>query len=296
MTNREETDDMVQMPGVLLIGAQKSGTSAVADWLFDHGGFSRPQVFEEPDYYSKEVHFFDNDSRYCEGPQFYGKRYGSRDGVDATPDTLQFAERVHKCYKAAGGNQLRSVKIMVILREPILRELSLYNHLAYDCRYLSLSAVTSWQEQVLKSDGAIMSFDEFVAKVSLPALATKSGPGRSSRHGMYADHLKKWFELFNRSQILVLSYQELRENPRKLQERIQKFLGREIPGEFARSNSNDNDHKVRWPSKKAVVSLDDIFAAENEKLYALLEANPGPDMEQRPFPRFIKPVYGENLD
>mmetsp|Transcript_26560 Transcript_26560/g.64762 ORF Transcript_26560/g.64762 Transcript_26560/m.64762 type:complete len:297 (-) Transcript_26560:77-967(-) len=294
MNDGEEAADMVRMPQVLLIGAQKAGTSAIADWLFDHGGFSRPKVFEdEPDYYSKEVHFFDNDCRYCEGPKFYGKRFDGCDGVDATPDTLQFAERVYNCYKAAGGNQSRLVKIMVILREPILRELSLYNHLAYDCRYLPQSERTPWQEQVLNSDGDIMSFDEFVAQVSLPGLEAKSGPGRSTRHGFYAAHLKKWFELFDRSQILVLSYQELQENPRKLQGRIQKFLGREIAGELTRANSNDNAHKVRSPSNKALALLDDVFASENEQLYTLLETNPGPVMEQRPFPRFSKPDSGK---
>ncbi|CAJ1950824.1 unnamed protein product [Cylindrotheca closterium] len=294
MNEGEATVTMAQMPLVLLIGAQKAGTSAIADWLFDHGGFSRPNVFDgEPSFYSKEVHFFDIDHRYCKGPMFYGERFDGCDGVDATPDTLQFAERVHNCYKAAGGNQMRLVKIMVILREPILRELSLYNHLAHDCRFLPLSERTSWQEQVLDDDGDIMSFDDFVAQVSLPGLATKSDSGRSSRHGLYAAHLNQWFELFDRSQILVLSYQELQENPRSLQQRIQKFLGREIPGELKRANSNDHDHKVRLPSKKALALLVDIFESENEKLYGLLEANPGPSMEQRPFLRFSKPIAGE---
>lgn len=287
MHHKKESVEIVQMPRALLIGAQKAGTSAVADWLFDHGGYCRPKVFDgEPDFYSKEVHFFDIDSRYCKGLKFYSKRFDGCDGLDATPDTLQFAERVHSCYAAAGGNQSRLVKIMVILREPILRELSLYNHLAYDCRYLPVKERTTWQEQVLNDDGTIMTFDEFVAKVSIPGLAAKSDVGRSSRHGLYASYLKSWFELFDRSQILVLSYQELEENPRKLQERIQKFLNRKIPGELARANSNDSAQKVRSPSQKALDSLEQVFAAENEKLYSLLDSNPGPSMEDRPFPRF----------
>lgn len=279
---------MVRMPQVLLIGAQKAGTSAIADWLFEHGGYCRPNVFEgEPDFYSKEVHFFDIDSRFCKGIKFYSQRFDGCEGLDATPDTLQFAERVHSCYTAAGGNQCRLVKIIAILREPIQRELSLYNHLAYDCRYLPELERTSWQDQVLRIDGAIMTFDEFVDKVSIPGRVSKSDAGRSSRHGLYATYLEKWFELFDRSQILVLSYQELERNPRLLQERIQRLLQRTIPGELSRANSNDNDHKVRLPSKKAVESLEKVFTTVNEKLYSLLDTNPGPPMEQRPFPRFF---------
>ena len=92
---------MIQLPSVQLIGAQKAGTSAVADWLFGEGGFCRPRVFEdEPHYYSKEVHFFDSERRYNQGVQFYAKRFcfdaekmgGEEEhlAMDATPDTLAF--------------------------------------------------------------------------------------------------------------------------------------------------------------------------------------------------------------
>jgi hypothetical protein len=191
-------------------------------------------------------------------------------------------------YKAAG--QESTLKIIVILREPVSRELSLYNHLAHDCRCLDdASKRNAWQRQVTKEDGSIMSFDEFVRDTSLPAFTRKDGPGRSTRHGMYVTHLREWFRLFDRSQILVLSYDELQRHPEKVQERIQSFLGLDIPGQLNRSNSNESQFKVRLPSCEAKEALLAVLAPLNEELYRLLESNPGPSMEQRPFPRFQEP-------
>ena len=284
------------MPSVQIIGAQKAGTSALADWLFD-GGYRRPRVLNnEPWYYSKEVHFFECDWRYNKGLEFYAKRFESKQSdfmdctmtIDATPETLQFPERVRSTYEAAGGHQANHLKILVILREPVSRELSLYNHLVFDILNLDVSERNEWNNQVLKSDGSIMSFDDFVSNVSIPAIRRHSGPGMSSRHGLYATHLRKWFDCFDRSQILVLSYEELQHQPQKVQDRVQLFLGRDIAGTLRHSNSNDHPSKVKVPSDTAQNTLTEIFQTPNEDLYQLLDASPGPSMEQRPFPRFAK--------
>lgn len=285
----------VRLPAVQLIGAQKAGTSAIAEWLFE-GGFRRPNVFDgEPPYYSKETHFFDIDWNYNRGLDYYKKRFeGDTTGspaLDATPDNLTFPERVHDTYQSAGFNQVHTVKIIVILREPVARELSLYNHLVFDCRNLEPAQLNSWHEQVKKPDGSLMSFDEFINDVTMPALATDEsedhGVGRSSRHGLYATHLEKWFDLFDREQILVLSYDELCKNPQKLKERIQSFVGRYIPGKLRLANSNDSPHKILMPSGETRQLLEKVMAPHNERLYQLLEDKIGPSMEQKPFPRFM---------
>lgn len=278
------TTPFYQIPTVQLIGAQKAGTSAIADWLFSEGNFQRPRVFEgEPWYFSKEVHFFDSNERFSKGLNFYKTRYHPVGPcLDATPDTLQFAERVHSIYTEA--NMTADLRIIVILRDPILRELSLYNHLAFDCRTLAKSELTSWHEQVQNDDGSIMTFDEFVDQISIPALSRKDGQGQSSRHGLYVNHLREWFDLFNRDQILVLNYTELCEHPEKLSKRIEQFLGRTVVGSLKRSNVNDNPYKVKFPSAKARRKLATVFDPLNEELYKLLNEFPGPAMEERPYP------------
>eukprot|EP00804_Cyclotella_cryptica_P030713 CCRYP_009150-RB/>CCRYP_009150-RB protein AED:0.27 eAED:0.26 QI:0/-1/0/1/-1/0/1/0/137 len=135
-----------------------------------------------------------------------------------------------------------------------------------------------------------MSFEEFVRDISMPALARDEsedgGSGRSSRHGLYANHLQNWFERFDRNQIIVLSYDELCTNPEKLQGRIQSFLGVAVPGHIRRINSNNSLQKVEILSNEPRQQLESFMKPHNERLYELLEANPGPSMEQRPFPKF----------
>lgn len=285
---------MIQLPLVQLIGAQKAGTSAIAEWLFEGGGFRRPQVFDdEPCYYRKESHFFDIDWNFHKGINYYARRFeddgaSGAPALDATPDTLAFAHRVHGIYQLAGC--VSAVKIIVILRDPIYRELSLYNHLAFACRRLDSLELSGWHQQVKKTDNTIMTFDEFVRTVTLPALVSNElkdrGLGRSSRYGLFANHLREWFELFDRNQILILSYDELQSKPSTLQGRIQVFLGRTVQGNISQANANDSPQKVHMPSNDTKQILHSFFRPHNDRLYQLLEAMPGPPMEQRPFPRF----------
>jgi len=282
-------------PSVLFIGVQKSGTSTIADWMF-RGGILSPLVFDnEPDFYNKEVHFFDHDDRYNEGPKFYAQRFhhSCQDhaeesmvekslAMDATPNTYMYPDRVHEVFQSTGEDQIINLKIMVVLRDPVLRELSYYNHMAYMVQHLDYSKLQQWHKKVLKKNStAIMSFDEYVEQVAVPTLKRKK---RKTSHGMYATHLSKWFQEFDRQQILVLSFQELQHNPKKLQQRIQEFLGYPITAEMHLQNSLEK--RESHPSEFARAKLSEVFAPENDKLYQLLREHPGPSMEQTPFPRF----------
>lgn len=283
---------VVSLPNVLVIGSQKAGTSAIAAFLFMHR-FRRPIYFkDELEYFSKEVHYFDHEDRYAQGIHFYAKRFpyaDELDYLDATPNTFFYPERVRKTYNEAGGNQAETVRLIVLLREPISRELSLYNHMAHDYKVLGL--VDDFTRDILKEDNSMMSFDQFVEKVTIPTLQKEFGH-QSSRSGLYARYLEKWFQYFDRTQILVLSYDELQTDTEKIKERVEAFLQTSVEGKFKQSNelSGSDFTKLSLPSCNAKTKLQTtIFNIENEKLYKLLESHPGPPMEQRPFPRFKDP-------
>ena len=101
----------------------------------------------------------------------------------------------------------------------------------------------------------------------------------------YADLLKRWFNLFDRKKILVLSYDELKDDPGKVQWRIRKFLGGTFPGELGHLNTKGS-MTTKEVSPKAKEILGPIFSVKNEELYDLLVDNKGPWMEQSPFPHF----------
>ena len=110
----------------------------IAEWLFANG-VCNPEAFgnDGPDPYAKEAHFFDHDFRFKGGIDYYTKRYQhcTHDNnveyiMDATPETLFQSKRVHNFYEQVAPGSAASLKIFIILREPVAREMSLYNHKA----------------------------------------------------------------------------------------------------------------------------------------------------------------------
>ncbi|KAL7476725.1 hypothetical protein ACHAW6_004348 [Cyclotella cf. meneghiniana] len=281
------------LPNVLLIGAQKAGTSAVADWLY-HNGVCKAKIFDgEPSHYEKEVHFFYEHLRYQEGVEFYSKRFEHCVGrkrkkyiLDATPKYLLFSKRIYDLYNESSRAGLKkSLKLMVVLREPISREISWYNHRIFRLALLNSTGHGSIHESyrdILQSNGAIMSFDQYSETVLKDSI--KVDPSNSP--GIYVEHLKSWVKLFDRKQLLVLSYDELQSNPAKTRWRINKFLGTKYKGGFNKANTKESDSKIREVSLRAGQALKPLFQETNEKLYAFLRDHPGPAMEQKPFPHF----------
>lgn len=278
------------LPNVLLIGAQKSGTTALASWLFDNGVCSPARFAGEPSHFAKEVHFFDNQLRYKEGIEFYAKRFQHCDdrkfAMDATPETLLWPHHVHETYgralpssSSSSPEALSDLGLIVILREPISRELSRYNHMKQE--FLATTGdMTSWFSNVAFANGTVMSFDRYVDTVLAPNIFKDSWRWMSK----YVDNLRRWIELFDRNKLLVLSYDELQQDPESVQWRIKEFLGCKFTGELRRRNSKGKyNASVSECVRRA---LGPRFAAKNEELYQFLEKHPGPWMEQRPFPRF----------
>ena len=290
-----------RLPNILLIGAQKGGSTAISNWLFDHD-VCRPKVFPgEPQWYNKEVQFFDQNKRYEQGLNFYADRFRHcKDTawmMDATPNYLIFPERVHRTYAEAGVDQVDSLKILVILREPISRELSLYNHRAKLFWEENMQQLNFWKT-VTDVDGdraALMSFGEFTRRKLLRHMNATAGLCANMKmiyscYSLYADHLQKWMELFNPENILVLAYEELIKNENNVMSRVRSFLGLAHnlgPAEIEAANAQWHDSKVSLPPCSVQTQLARNYRKANENLYALLESNPRPSMEQKPFPRFV---------
>jgi hypothetical protein len=309
------------LPNVLLIGAQKAGTSTLAEWFF-RNGVCKANVFpNEPKFYHKEVHFFDEKDRYTQGVDFYAKRFEhcrARGGknysnpystassaslnaiVDLTPSYLRHASKVSSLYNE-WTDAKKALKILVILREPVAREMSRYNHM----RFLNFTVLPS--------------FDEFTDLVLVPCFLKVGNNNKDNNKnkndtmllsqpcppnfGYYSKHLKEWFKLFDRSQILIVSYNELQRDPTSTLSRIQKFLGDTmispdaVNSKLQRSNAQERPDKVSLPSCVSQTKLRDIFAPWNEELYELLlllededeesnNSSSSSTFEERPFPRF----------
>lgn len=138
--------------------------------------------------------------------------------IDGTPDTVMFPERVYSTYKTKAPELLTDLKIIVTLREPTPRELSWYNHMvdmASEYKKNGTTKIPNWIRTVLgveKESTPIMNVDEYTHHLAHGKLHEKI-----RQDSFYAKHLTKWFELFDRHQILILSYDELKADPYKVQ-------------------------------------------------------------------------------
>ena len=241
--------------------------------------------------------FFDHKEKYKLGSDYYIKQFQhcNKGGLsmDATPNTLIFPEKVHKTYTEVYNAsstpshelELQQLKIIVILREPISRQLSRYNHM----KLLYIKGSTKeWVKEVAYNVNnrsnqnhtrEVMPFDTYVEKI----ISDHKNNGRSKskypkefKPSMYVDHLTKWSKLFGRDKILILSYDELKDDPNTVQHRIETFLNIKLTGQMERKNQKITKHKVDVVSDKALQLLIPLFQPKNEELYQFLHDNPGP--------------------
>ncbi|MCB0429371.1 MAG: sulfotransferase domain-containing protein [Flavobacteriales bacterium] len=107
------------LPNVVVIGAQKAGTTTLYEWLATH-----PGIYLAP---SKEVHFFDRDANYNQGPEWYEQHFSGAAGYrvvgEVTPDYMQYDYVPGRMFKVLGPQ----VKLVMLLRNPVARAYSQFN-------------------------------------------------------------------------------------------------------------------------------------------------------------------------
>ena len=216
-----------------------------------------------------EIHFFDNQKFYQQGAKFYSSLYQNcqqpNDLVfDATPETILYPDRVYKVYNSVPGRLDESLRIIVMVREPLSRQYYLYN----------------------QNDSQDMSFDQYAQEVLRPQFIKKSFLKGTQDIAMVhpSDVLPLWTKYFARQQILVLSYDELEYNRQRFMWRIQQFLGKTLNRSII-VDDVDNELARKIPIE-AKDTLEALYWAKNKELYRWLNANRGPVMEQIPFLEF----------
>ena len=264
--------------------------------MFSNGVCGPEVLAGDESNFENETHFFDQDENYQQGIGVYSRRFehcGAHGGsdfiLDATPNTLLHTKRVHETYAQVGTEVLSKVKLIVILREPVSRELSLYNQ--KKAEYLNKQRSLLWYNDIaFANNHTVMSFEEYSKRV----LAGRLSNQLWRPVGKYVDHLKQWMLYFEREQLLVLSYDEVLDAPDMAQWRIRKFLGTEFSGALRHEHAAGEGDEVRAVPVMARQTLDSIFKEKNLELYEFLDQHPGPSMEEYPFPRFTNDLPSES--
>lgn len=176
---------MNKRPNVLIAGAQKSGTTYLGRILSEH-----PDIF----FLEEEVHFFSNNNYYSKGIDVYEELFNNTPPKkyigEKTPNYLwvnypksvkdvgDSAERIHKHYP--------EIKIICILRNPVKRAVSAYNHHYRQGRISPLTSIDSYLTNNCFAN------DEF----GILGM------------GQYFSQINHFLKFFEKKQLLILIYEE----------------------------------------------------------------------------------------
>lgn len=198
------------MPNFLIVGAAKSGTTSLYRYLRQH-----PDIFM-PEW--KELSLFIGDSfgplHRAKKPYFYQKAFSrvqNQTAVGEASTAYLFDKAAPKIIK----EQLGTVRIIIILRDPVAMSYSLYNH------------------QLRKEGETIENFEEALAKEE----ERRTDPGfKKTCYGWHANYyyhqrasyyhqVKRYMDTFGEENILVILFEELASETLSVVKKNFRFLG-----------------------------------------------------------------------
>jgi hypothetical protein len=187
-----------RLPGFVIAGAQKCGTSSLHHSLKLHENI----FMSEP----KEINFFHIDANYEKGLAWYSSFFKDwkteKIAGESSPDYF-----CHRVVPQRLARALPHAKIIVILRNPVDRTYSAYWH-----------AVRYGYET--------LSFEKALAAEPERCLSRNSSTDNLYvGRGMYAEQLRRFLSHFDRSQLMVVISEEYFGNPEFTLIQVANFLG-----------------------------------------------------------------------
>lgn len=247
------------MPDSIIVGAQKAGTSSLFSYLAQH-----EQVLTSS---KKEVHYFDggldpNVDNYVKGAGWYRSHFplstvANRDMrvLEASPLYLFNPDVPQRIF-----NLLPHARIIVLLRNPVDRAISHYQHEVNAMReHRPMMQAFVDEDVVTKSN-----WDNH-------ELRSKSFTRHSYKaRGLYVIQIKRYLQVFRREQIFIMKSESMFDDPDIAIQSLLSFM------------SIDNTYEIpdKRPintraSKRAIASdvreyLSEFFEPYNERLLELL--------------------------
>lgn len=246
-------------PDFIVIGTQKGGTTSLHSYLAQHHQVVRS--------YGKELHYFDAGleaatNNYAKGPGWYLAHFPLKKNMppqcvtgEATPEYLFNPDAPQRIKEFTP-----EIKLIALLRNPTDRAISQYFH------------------EVRKGNEALPIEEAFDREDERLAEALSSCDYNCfnfvhyayKARGRYAEQLKRYYNLFSKDQLLVLSSEDFFADVSGTIGVICDFLG--VDGDlssinFAPKNVGRDKAKV---SESIYTELDEYFKPHNEVLFELL--------------------------
>ena len=201
--------DREGMPNFLIVGAAKAGTTSLYDYLRQH-----PDIFM-PEW--KELSFFIGDPcgplHKVRKPAYYRRVFTGSKGYKAVGE----ASTSYLWVRAAPSlikSELGSVKILIILRDPVAMSYSLYNH------------------QSRKEGETIVDFEAALAAEEKrrhdPVFKKKCYGWHANyyyfQRGLYCEQVQRYIDTFGGDQVKIFLFDELAGNAVRVAQEAYRFL------------------------------------------------------------------------
>jgi len=252
------------LPDFLIIGAARSGTTSLYEYLTQH-----PSVIPGV---GKEVYFFDK--KYDQGINWYKSFFPTKISKsrlekklkrncitgEATPRYLYHPYTPKRVF-----DLIPNVKLIVLLRNPIDRAYSHYQmEVDHGHENLSFEEAIEKEESRVKHEIELMNNNENYYSVEF---YRKSYLTR----GIYVTQLKNWFKFFPRNQFLIIKSEDFYSNTPYVYNTVLKFL--ELPEFKLQHYKQFKMRQYSSMTNKIRKKLSDYFAPYNKELYKLIGIN-----------------------
>lgn len=235
------------LPNYIIIGECKCGTTSLYQYLIQH-----PYILETygnsevPHLGTKEIRFFDR--CWAKGLDWYKSCFPeTKDGQitgEGSPEYFFRTTALERIYQS-----VPNAKFILMLRNPADR---LYSHFHHLKRWIP--GWTNKYESFRSFLDSAREEDYFIIK-----------------KGMYADSLRKWFEVFPREQFVIVRTEDFSVQTQEVYSTVLSFLGMEnrrlLDTKFYRLSSNPP------MSSEIRQELLNLYRPYNQELYDLISHN-----------------------
>uniref|UniRef100_A0A0K0F9S9 [heparan sulfate]-glucosamine N-sulfotransferase n=1 Tax=Strongyloides venezuelensis TaxID=75913 RepID=A0A0K0F9S9_STRVS len=261
----------ISLPNLLIIGPQKTGTTALASFLKLHPDVGANDILEDS---FEEVQFFSSDYKYEKGIYWYSSFF--RNARNQTKKiifdkTANYFD--HPTAPLTTSSLLGNPFVVIVLKDPVFRAYSWYQHMRFH------------DDPVANK----YTFEEVMLSNNTDTVKLKS---RCFTPGRYAYHLLKWLRYYPPSKIITIDADSLLGEPSKTLSLLVKRIG--LP-EFnftsvIKYNDNKGFHcavieghsrclgrskgrKYSQLSEETIKKIDELYKEENKILYNILHTN-----------------------
>lgn len=251
-------------PGLLILGAQKAGTTTLYEHLITH-----PQIL--PNRTWKEVRFFELAELYKKGYGWYLGNFPTRRealgriSVDASPGYLYFPQIPGRIHENLGDD----IRMIAILRNPVERAYSAWK--MYHS-YVTNANVAENNRRIADPRSFSEAVNEEINGKASPDLYPYGYVGR----GLYADQIENYYRVFDRRKLLFLDFRRLENDLSALLDDVTRFLEISPFTEAQKSQLAAVRHNQGLTREKSdddregMQTLRDFYRPHNDRLVQLL--------------------------